>query len=83
MKMYKSYSFRTKDPVIDELRTIIEKETGERIKRRHLKKIEEDGGPTTSAMSQWFFGKTMRPSSAAMEAAGRSVGYRRTWTKVK
>lgn len=83
MKLYKSYAFRTKDPVIDELRTIAEGEFGERIRHRHLKRIEDEGGPSASAMRNWFFGKTMRPSSSSTEAAGRAMGYKRTWTRFK
>lgn len=83
MKLYKSYSFRTKDPVIDELRTIFNAEFGVNFRHRHLKKVEEGGGPSASAMHNWFHGKTKRPSSAATEAAGRTLGYKRTWTKFK
>lgn len=83
MKLYKSYSFKTKDPVIDELRTLVEDAFGERVRHRHLAKVEADGGPSASAMRNWFFGKTKRPLSSAVEAAGRSIGYKRTWTKMK
>lgn len=82
MKLYGAYLFRKKDPVIDELRTLVEDEFGERITRKHLKKIEEQGGPTKSAMVGWFFGKTQRPQSPSVEAAGRAIGYKRTWVKV-
>ena len=82
MRMYKSYMFRTKDPVIDELRTIIEDANGVRVQHKHLARIEDDGGPTASAMRGWFFGKTRRPQSPAVEAAGRAMGYKRIWTKL-
>ena len=81
MKLYGAYNFRTKHPTIDELRTLIEDQTGERITRKHLKKIEEDGGPTKGAMIGWFMGKTRRPQSASIEAAGRAMGYKRKWVK--
>lgn len=83
MKLYSAYNFKTKDPTIDELRTIIEDEMGERVHRKHLKKIEQDGGPTRGAMVGWFFGKTRRPQSASVEAAGRAIGYKRTWQKIQ
>ena len=81
MKLYGAYNFRTKDPVVDELRTLIEDQTGARITRKNLKKIAEDGGPTIGAMAGWFMGKTRRPQSASIEAAGRAIGYRRKWVK--
>jgi len=82
MKIYQSYVFRKKDPCISELQTIIEDEVGDRIKRHHLKRIEEDGGPSSSAMRSWFFGTTRRPQSATLEAAGRAVGHKRVWVKM-
>lgn len=80
MKLYGSYMFRSKDPAIDELRTVIEDLTGERLnKGSALRKIERQGGPSTSCMSGWFFGKTRRPQNATLEAAGRALGYERVW----
>jgi len=82
LRLYKSYMFRTKDPVIDELRTIIQDATGDkRLDRKTLQGIEDDGGPTVSCMHGWFRGKTNRPQSVTIEAAGRALGYRRKWVK--
>lgn len=81
-KLYKSYLFRTKDPVIDELRTLIEDATKAKIKHAALSKIERDGGPSASAMRGWFFGKVRRPQTSAVEAAGRAVGFQRVWKKM-
>ena len=82
-KLYKSYLFRTKDPVIDELRTLIQDANKARIKHSTLLKIERDGGPSASAMRGWFFGKVRRPQTSAVEAAGRAVGFKRVWQKVQ
>jgi len=82
MKLYKSYLFRSKDPVIDQLRTLIEDQTGERLnKGKVLRQIEKQGGPTASCMGGWFFGKTKRPNNCTIEAAGRALGYERVWKK--
>jgi len=81
MKIYRSYMFRTKDPVIDELRTLVQDTYGN-VKNKALTTIERDGGPSSSAMYNWFHGKTRRPQSAAVEACGRALGYKRTWTKL-
>lgn len=83
MPIYKSYVFRTKDPVIDELRTLVEDTYGARVNGKHLGTIEAEGGPSTSCMRAWFFGKTKRPTSATVEAAGRALGYKRVWEKMK
>jgi len=81
-KLYSSYMFREKDPEIDELRTLIETNYGEKVRYNHLTKIERGGGPSASCMANWFFGKTKRPSNPTMEAAGRAMGFRRKWTKM-
>jgi hypothetical protein len=80
--LYKSYSFRSKDPVIDQLRTIVQDTYGPKIDYRTLAKIEDEGGPTATCMAGWFFGKTKRPQSASIEAAGRALGWQRAWVKM-
>jgi len=83
-KLYKAYLFRGKEPVIDELRTMIsDANGGEKLSNRQLVKIEREGGPSTAAMRGWFFGKVKRPQSAGVEAAGRALGFKRVWQKVK
>jgi len=79
--IYKAYNFRTKDPEVDILRTLIEDHFGHRINHKSIRQITEGGGPSQSAMSSWFFGKTLRPQNATLEAAGRAIGYRRVWKK--
>jgi hypothetical protein len=80
--LYKSYVFKTKDPVIDELRTITEDFYGVRVNGKSLKQIEESGGPSSSTMRAWYFGKTRRPTSATLEAAGRAMGFKRKWVRM-
>lgn len=82
-RLYKAYLFRTKDPAIDALRTVIQDHSGGKITPKVLKAIEVDGGPTASCMGEWFFGKTRRPQNATLEAAGRAIGYERVWRKMK
>jgi len=81
MKTYNSYVFRTKDPVIDELRTLTQKEFGT-LTRRDLKAVEEGGGPKVGTTAGWFFGKVRRPQNPGIEAYGRTLGYHRPWTKM-
>jgi hypothetical protein len=82
MKLYRSYNFRAKDPAIDALRTVMQDE-GLKIGYATYKQIEEDGGPAAGTMYNWFQGKTRRPQNAALEAAGRAMGFQRVWQKMK
>lgn len=81
MKLYKSYVFRDKDPAIDELRTLIQRENKGKLTYTELRHIEMSGGPSITCMNNWFFGTTKRPQSATLEAAGRAIGYKRVWVK--
>ena len=83
LKLYKAYNFRNKDPVIDELRTIIQDThgVGNKAMYKAMRKIEVDGGPSWTAMHNWFFGETKRPQSASVEACGRAMGMKRVWVK--
>jgi len=85
MKLYQSYMFKDKDPAIDILRTEVQKANGgtNRIAHAHLAEIEKDGGPSASTMRAWFFGKTLRPTNATIEAAGRALGKQRVWVDMK
>jgi hypothetical protein len=80
--IYRSYVFKDKDPVIDQLRTLAEDTYGRRVNHRSLREVNEAGGPSTAAMREWFYGKTLRPTSATVEAAGRAMGYKREWVKM-
>jgi hypothetical protein len=82
MRLLKAYLFRQKDPVIDEIRTLIQDATGDRtLSTNTLEEIAENGGPTVACMQGWFRGDTKRPQSATVEAAGRALGYKRKWVK--
>jgi len=82
-KLYSAYLFRGKDKAIDELRTVVEDHFGHRVTKKDTKQIELGGGPKSSTVNAWFFGKTQRPQSATLEAAGRALGFRRQWVKMK
>ena len=65
---YKAYSFVSKDPIIDVLRTI-KADAG-------MKNIEihEAGGPAIGTLNNWFNGKTRRPQFATVAAAAVAMG---------
>ena len=76
-KPYKSYNFRDKDPVIDELRTVVQ-DSG-----ASYTQINEESGVSTSCLYQWFHGATRRPSHAAVAAVASALGYEFTLAKRK
>jgi len=82
LMIYKSYVFRNKDPEIDVMRTLVQDHFGGRLSGKQFSQIEEDGGPTSATMRNWFFGTTKRPQNATLEAAGRAMGFRRKWVKL-
>jgi hypothetical protein len=82
-RVYGAYRFKDKDPSIDQTRTLFEDVFGERVNNKMFAKVEESGGPSVGCMVGWFFGKTRRPKNETLEAAGRAIGYRRQWVKMK
>lgn len=84
MRLLKAYMFKTKDPAIDELRTVVQdhyKSTN--FGSEELEEVADKGGPTAGTMRSWFFGKTLRPQNATLEAAGRALGMKRVWVRNK
>lgn len=69
MKIYKSYNFRNKDPVIDILRTAI-KDGG-----HEWSDISDDSGVSVQTLYNWFNGGVRRPQFATVQAVARSIGY--------
>jgi signal recognition particle subunit SEC65 len=67
---YKSYNFVDKDPMIDEIRTIVEKSGAS------YKWVNEESGVSTQTIAKWFDGSTRRPQAATMNAVLRSLGYK-------
>jgi DNA-binding phage protein len=68
-RIYKSYNFIDKDPIIDEIRTVMQDEG---VSHTY---IEEVSGVTTQTLRNWFDGKTRRPQFATVKAVVRAMGY--------
>lgn len=81
--VYRAYNFKTKDPAIDELRSLAEKHFGRRLTGHEIAQITRDGGPSASCMRAWWYGATKRPTNPTLEAAGRAMGYRRRWVRMR
>lgn len=75
LKIYKSYSFKDKDPVIDRLRTIIADEG-----KAHGE-ICHESGVSLSTLHNWFSGPTRRPTYACVAAVAATMGYSVTLSK--
>jgi hypothetical protein len=85
VKTYSTYSFRDKDPVIDEARSLTQQVAGTRDSKKFFQVVRAAAikarlSPSTPV--GWFKGKTRRPQSAAIEAYGRALGFKRAWTKI-
>lgn len=77
-----AYMFRTKDPIIDELRTMIQDQYGGKLNRKVLKDIEANGGAKANTTAGWFFKAVRKPQNPGVEATGRAIGYHRPWVKM-
>lgn len=78
---YSAYNFVQKDPAIDELRTILQDQNGGKLDGSLFRKVRDNGGPTEACLRGWFMGKTRRPFSDSLEAAGRAMGVKRKWVR--
>lgn len=66
---YKSYNFRDKDPIIDEIERVVT------ASGRSLKQIEEASSVKVATLQNWFAGRTKRPQFATANAVCRALGY--------
>lgn len=74
-KLYKSYSFHDKDPVIYEIRDAME---AEKLDPQGLADLS---GVSYGAIVGWLYGSTRCPQNATVMAAMRAMGYQRRWAK--
>lgn len=68
LKIYKSYLFREKDPIIDAVRTL------RQTRKFTYIEIEEGGGPKAKTVRNWEHGKVKRPQFATVWASIRAMG---------
>lgn len=68
LKLYKSYNFTDKDPIIDVLRTLVERSG------LSWDEIAEKSGVSQTTLYGWFQGKTMRPQFATVMAVLTTLG---------
>jgi DNA-binding phage protein len=75
LKLYKTYNFVDKDPIIDRMRTMVQRE-GIKYSEIHAR-----SGVTPSTMHNWFDGKTRRPQFATVMAVVHALGYKVVYVK--
>ena len=74
-KPYKSYRFIDKDPIIDQMRTMLA-DSG-----MTYGEVAAASGVSRSCLVKWFEGDTKRPHHASAMAAIIVMGYRMTFVK--
>ena len=77
MRMYKSYSFVDKDPVLDTIRTAIQ-DLG-----LTYREVAELSDVSKTTLVGWFHGKTRRPQHATIMAVMRGIGYEHRWVRTR
>jgi transcriptional regulator with XRE-family HTH domain len=74
-KLYKSYSFIEKDPIIDVVRTAVQDS------KLSYTDIHDLSDVSVGTMYNWFHGQTRRPTHAAVAAVLGALGYELTPTR--
>ena len=76
-RILRPYNFVDKDPVIDEMRTVVKDEG--LIKRLGI--VADLSSLSRTTIDNWFNGDTKRPQHASVMAVMLSLGYQQTWSK--
>jgi len=79
LRIYRTYRYIDKNPVIDRTRTIIQDEG--LFKRLGI--VHELSGVATTTLNNWFHGPTRNPQHATVAAVITALGYKEEFVKVK
>ena len=77
LRLYKSYVFKNKDPIIDLTRTIVQ-DSG-----YSYSAVSALSGVSATTLYNWFNGDTRRPQFASINAVGRACGKTLVWVDLK
>lgn len=69
VKIYRTYRFIDKDPIIDAVRTVVETE---KLKNQF---VHELSGVAATTLHNWFDGPTKKPNNATTCAVTAALGY--------
>ena len=84
LRIYKSYSFIDKDPVIDYCRTKVFAQSEDGKHGGGPAKVAHDSGVSKSTLYNWFKGRTKRPQFSTVAAVLISCGeYRVDLRKIR
>lgn len=79
LHVYRTYNYIDKDPVIDEMRSLVQ---GEGLMKK-LDIVHQLSGVSTSTLVNWFDGETRAPQNRTISAVATALGYERKWEKTK
>ena len=75
LRLYESYNFVDKDPVIDRTRTLVKREG---LSYGEISKLS---GVSVTTMRNWFEGQTKRPQYCTVMAVVSALGYKQEFVK--
>lgn len=79
IKVYRTYNFIDKDPVIDEIRTLVQ----DVHMMARLNDVGTLSGVSPSTLRNWFGGITKRPQNATTMAVVTALGYERKFVRAR
>ena len=79
IRVYRTYNYVDKNPVIDKVRTIIQDEG--LIKKLNI--VHEVSGVATATIDRWLNGDTRNPQHGTIAAVITSLGYEERFVKTK
>ena len=68
LRIYRSYLFVDKDPIIDSMRTV------QALSKKTYEDVERESGIRRSTLRNWFSGNVKRPQFATVAAFARAHG---------
>jgi hypothetical protein len=77
MKIYDTYLFRDKDPIVDEMRTAWQRSN------KKISTLAVTSGVSYGTIQNWFQGKTRSPQTATASAFMGAMGYERRWVQTQ
>ncbi len=78
---YRTYNWKTKNPVIDKMRTVLQDEG--MFAKNKRKMLHELSGVALSTFDGWFEGDTKDPKHATIMATMSALGYEEKFVKTE